>query len=98
MKTNLHNIDFFDFTSFLAWTFLIFWPTVFDKKFVKWNLTEKKYKFLCYLDLIQRNDVLLVVLFLVDDDIAIDQDIIEQKELPGLGFFSASFGQDSFAN
>ena len=27
VKIFFHEIDLFDFTSFLAWTFLIFWPT-----------------------------------------------------------------------
>lgn len=37
-------------------------------------------------------------LFLVNHDVAIDQYVVEQKELSGFGFLSTHFCQDSFSD
>jgi hypothetical protein len=50
------------------------------------------------LDLLQRNDVLLAELFLLDNNIAIHQDVIEEVKLAGLRSLAASFSQDSFSD
>lgn len=42
--------------------------------------------------------MLFVVFFLVDDDVSVDEDVVEEKELSRFGFLSAHFCQDSFAD
>ena len=42
--------------------------------------------------------MLLIVFLLVDDDIAVDEDVIEKEELAGFRSFSAHFCQNSFAH
>ena len=42
--------------------------------------------------------MLLIVLLLVDDNVAVDQQIVEQEELPGFRFLPASFGENPFSN
>ena len=42
--------------------------------------------------------MLLVVLLLIDDDIAVNQNVVEEKKLPGLGLLSAHFRQNAFAH
>jgi len=44
------------------------------------------------LDLFQGNYMLFVVLFLVQNNVAIDQKVVEKEKLPGFWFFPASFG------
>ena len=36
--------------------------------------------------------MLFVVLFLVQNNVAIDEKVVEKEKLTGFGFFSASFG------
>ena len=42
--------------------------------------------------------MLLGVLFLVDDDGAVDEDIVEKEELAGLQFLAAGLSEDSLAH
>ncbi len=42
--------------------------------------------------------MLLVVLLFVDDNVAVDEDVVEKKELPRFRFLPACLGQDSLAN
>lgn len=48
--------------------------------------------------LFQWDDVLFVVFFFANDNVAINQDIVEQKELPSLRPLSAHLCQDTFSN
>ena len=43
-------------------------------------------------DIFQRNNMLLVVFLLVQDDIAVDEKIVEEEKLSGFGLFPTSFG------
>ena len=49
-------------------------------------------------DALQRDDVLLVVLLLLDEDVAVDQDVVEQEELARLGLLAAQFGEDALSD
>ena len=48
--------------------------------------------------LFKRYDMLLVVLFLVDNNVPVHQQIVEEEKLPGFGLFPASFSQDALAH
>lgn len=48
-----------------------------------------------YGDALQRDDVLLIVFLLQDDDVAVHQDVIEEEELPGFGFFAAQLCENT---
>lgn len=49
-------------------------------------------------DALQGDDVLLVVLLLLNEDVAVDQDVIEQEELARFGLLAAHFGEDSLTD
>lgn len=40
--------------------------------------------------------MLLVIFLLVDNDVAVDQEVVKEKELPGFGFLPTHFREDSF--
>lgn len=42
--------------------------------------------------------MLFVVFLLADDDVAIDEDVVEKKELPGLRSFAAHLCEDALAD
>ena len=42
--------------------------------------------------------MLLVVLLLVDDDVPVDEEVVEQKELARFGFLPTSLGQHPLPN
>ncbi len=42
--------------------------------------------------------MLFVIFLLVDDDVAVHEQIVEEKELPGFGLLPARFSQHSLAN
>lgn len=50
------------------------------------------------LHLLQRNDVLLVVLLLHDHNVAVHEDVVEQEELPGLRSLAAHLRQHALAD
>lgn len=49
-------------------------------------------------DVFQGNNVLLVVFFLLDDNVAIYKNIIKQEKLPCFGLLSAELSQYSLSN
>lgn len=51
-----------------------------------------------YGDALQWDDVLLIVFLLLDDDVAVHQDVIEEEELPCFGLFAAQFCEDALAD
>lgn len=51
-----------------------------------------------YGDALQRDDVLLVVLFLLDDDVAVHQDVVEEEELSGFGSFAAQLCENALSD
>lgn len=42
--------------------------------------------------------MLLIVFFLVDNDIPVNENVVEQEELSGFRFFAAHFREDSLAD
>lgn len=42
--------------------------------------------------------MLLVVLFLLDDDVAVNQDVVEEEELAEFRFLTAEFGEDALSD
>lgn len=50
------------------------------------------------LDFLQWNNMLLIILFLIYDNVAIHQDVIEEKKLTGLWLLAAHFCQDTFSH
>ena len=49
-------------------------------------------------DLFQGNYVLLVVFLLVDDNVAVDEQVVEEEKLPGLGLLPTGLGQHPLAH
>ena len=50
------------------------------------------------LHLFERNDVLLVVFLLADDDVAVHQEVVEEEELPGFGLLPAGLCEHALAD
>ena len=48
--------------------------------------------------LFQRNNMLFVVFLLVDDYVAVDKQVVEEEELPGLGLLPAGLRQDTLTH
>ena len=48
--------------------------------------------------LLKGNDVLLVVLLLVDDDVAVHEEVVEEVELSRLRLLAAHLGEDALAD
>lgn len=49
-------------------------------------------------DALQRDDVLLIVLLLLNDDVTINQDVVEEEELPCLWLLAAEFSENTLTN